>query len=84
MIREVFLEHDADSILSVPLSTTLPAHRLVWTAAANGKFNVKSAYHLARNRDRICAGESSDPLGLHRFWQRLWKAKTPSKVRNFG
>ena len=84
MVREVFLEHDAESILSIPLSTTLPADRLVWTAAANGKFNVKSAYHLARNRDRICTGESSDPSGLHRFWQRLWKAKTPSKVRNFA
>ena len=68
MIREVFLEHDADSILSIPLSTTLRADSLVWTAAANGKFNVKCAYHLARNRDRNCASESSNPSGLHRFW----------------
>lgn len=84
MIREVFLEHEADSILSIPLSTTLLADRLVWIANANGKFNVKSAYHLARNGGRSDDGERSDPSGMHRFWQRLWKAKVPNKVRNFG
>jgi len=84
MIRDVFLEHEVDSILSIPLSTTLPADRLVWIAAANRKFSVKSAYHLARSRDRNGGGESSDPSGMHRFWQRLWKERIPSKVRNFG
>ena len=49
LIREVFLEHEADSILSIPLGTILPADKLVWTAAANGKFSVKSAYNLARS-----------------------------------
>nr|POF09949.1 hypothetical protein CFP56_58251 [Quercus suber] len=84
MIRDVFIDHEADSILSIPLSTTLPADKPVWTATANGKFGVKSAYHLARSRDRNDGGESSDPSGMHQFWQRLWKARIPSKVRNFG
>ena len=51
MIRDIFLEHEADSILSISLSTTLPGNKLVRTATANGKFSVKSAYHLAKNRD---------------------------------
>ncbi|KAK9990725.1 hypothetical protein SO802_025710 [Lithocarpus litseifolius] len=63
MIRDVFLEREANSILSIPLSTTLPADRLVWTAAANEKFCVNSAYHLERNRDRNGGGESSNRLG---------------------
>lgn len=84
IIRDVFLEHEADSILSIPLSPTLPADRLVCTAAANRKFSVKSAYHLARSRDRNGGGESSDPSSMHHFWQRLWKARIPSQVRNFG
>ena len=49
LIREVVLEHEADSILSIPLGTILQANKLVWTAAANGKFSVKSAYNLARS-----------------------------------
>ena len=57
LIREVFLEHEADSILSIPLSTLLPADKLVWTVAANGKFNVKSAFNLARSGEKKDRGE---------------------------
>ncbi|KAL0006956.1 hypothetical protein SO802_008458 [Lithocarpus litseifolius] len=75
---------NADSILSIPLSTILPADELVWTAAANGKFSVKSAYHLARSGKGKERGESSDPSLMKRFWQKLWRAKIPTKVRAFG
>ncbi|KAK4589279.1 hypothetical protein RGQ29_020042 [Quercus rubra] len=74
LIREVFLEHEADSILSIPLGTILPANKLVWTAAANGKFSVKSAYNLAR----------SDSSIMKCFWQKLWRAKVPNMVRGLG
>ena len=36
LIWEVFLEHEVDSILSIPVGTILPADKLVWTAAAMG------------------------------------------------
>jgi len=29
MVQDIFMEHEADSILSIPLSTKLPANRLV-------------------------------------------------------
>ena len=80
MIREVLLEHEANSILSIPLSTTLPADKPIWTASANGKFSVKSAYHIARNGGRSDDGESSNPSGMHKFWQRLWKAQSPKTM----
>ena len=51
MVWDIFLEHEANSILSILLSTTLPGDKLVWIAAINERFSVKSAYHLARNRD---------------------------------
>ena len=66
LIREVFLEHEADSILSIPLSTLLPADKLVWTAAANGKFSVKSAYNLVRSGKKKDRGESSDSSKIGR------------------
>ena len=34
--------------------------KLVWTAAANGKFSVKSAYHLAREGNTRYGGENLD------------------------
>nr|POE69062.1 hypothetical protein CFP56_76076 [Quercus suber] len=67
LIWEVFLEHEADSILSIPLSTLLPVDKLVWAAAANGKFSVKSAYNLARSGEKKDRGESSDSSIMKRF-----------------
>ncbi|XP_030964774.1 uncharacterized protein LOC115986052 [Quercus lobata] len=84
LIREVFLEHEADSILSIPLGTLLPADRLVWTTAANGKFSVKSAYNLARSGEKKDGGESSDSSIMKHFWQKLRRAKVPNMVRVFG
>ena len=84
LIREVFLEHEADSILSIPLGTILQANKLVWTAAANGKFSVKSAYNLARSGEKKDGGECSDSSIMKHFWQKLWRAKVPNKVRVLG
>uniref|UniRef100_A0A7N2LQY1 RNase H type-1 domain-containing protein n=1 Tax=Quercus lobata TaxID=97700 RepID=A0A7N2LQY1_QUELO len=63
-------------------STTLLEDKLVWTAVANGKFSVKSAYHLARKGSRN-GGESSDPSGMRRFWRTIWKAQVPNKEAMF-
>ena len=84
MIQDIFLEHEADSILSISSSTTLPGDKLVWTGVANGRFSVKSTYHLAQNRNTGGRGESSDLSSTKRFWQRLWRAKIPNKIKAFG
>ncbi|XP_023903920.1 uncharacterized protein LOC112015722 [Quercus suber] len=83
LIRDVFLEHETDSILSIPLSTLLLANKLLWTAAANRKFSVKSAYNLARSGEKD-REESLDSSLMKHFWQKLWRAKVPNKVRVFG
>ena len=76
LIQDIFLEHEVDSILSIPLSTTLLVkNKLVWTTVANGKFSVKSAYHLAREGNTRYGGENSDSLGMKRFWKKIWKAQ---------
>ena len=78
------MEHEADSILSIPLSTKLPVDRLVLSAAVNRRFSVKSACHLARNRGIIDRGESSDSSGMRSFWRKLWRTNIPNKIRTFG
>ena len=51
---------------------------------ANGKFSMKSAYNLARCGEKKDGGECSDSSIMKRFWQKLWRAKVPNKVRVFG
>ena len=43
LINSIFLPHDADSILSIPLSVASPVDHKVWSATANGVFSVCSA-----------------------------------------
>lgn len=76
LIQNIFLEHEVDSILSIPLSTTLLVkNKLVWTVTANRKFSVKSAYHLARVGNTRYGGENTDSLNMKRFWKKIWKAQ---------
>ena len=83
LIRDIFLELEVGFILNIPLSTPLPDDKLVWTIVANGKFSLKSTYHLVRKGSKN-GGESSDLSRMRRFWKIIWQAQVPNKVRNFG
>ena len=45
---------------------------------------MKSAYNLARCGEKKDGGECLDSSIMKRFWQKLWRAKVPNKVRVFG
>lgn len=71
-------------IKSIPLSIRNTKDRLVWHFEWNGKFSVRSAYHLARH-DTVLMGVESGRLSLSRgeelLWKRLWGARIPGKVK---
>ena len=48
LIKELFLPHEANSILAIPLTQMQVPDSMVWTATANGVFSVRSAYHVSR------------------------------------
>ena len=50
LVRQVFLEPDVQSILSIPLSSCLPQDRLVWAYTPKGKFTVHSVYKIALDK----------------------------------
>ena len=72
MVDSIFLPHEAKAIKMIPLSVCSPLDKLVWAEMANGKFTIKSAYHLpvkisfSENR-----GSVSDCSLLSRFWRSL-------------
>ena len=47
LIRTLFLPFEADTILRIPLSYSLPDDNIVWLANRRGEFSVKSAYYVA-------------------------------------
>ena len=81
----IFLPHEAKAIKSIPLSVCFPSDRLVWAKTANGKFTVKSAYHLAvRISFSKNGGSALDCSLMRRFWRSLWRLPIPHKVRHFA
>ena len=47
VIRATFLLFEAETILRIPLSQSLPEDKLIWMRNSHAKFTVKSAYHMA-------------------------------------
>ena len=48
VVRSWFLPCDAEIIFSLPLCQSWPEDQLIWHFFADGKFSIKSAYHVAR------------------------------------
>lgn len=85
LIRTLFLPFEADTILRIPLSYSLPDDNIVWIGNRWGEFSVKSAYYVALSTvENLEGGESSTgdtrtPLG-----KKMWQLKIPPKVRIFA
>ena len=47
LVKRTFLPFEADTILSIPLSYSLPNDKLIWTGNKRGEFLVWSAYYIA-------------------------------------
>lgn len=47
LVRSVFLPHEAEAILCIPISPINQAEAQVWAKTPNGIFSVKSAYKVA-------------------------------------
>ena len=84
LVRELFLNFEADIILSIPLSTCMPRDKLVWAATPNGKFTMKSAYWLALVMKRAENESTSGPSGQQQLWRSIWSVDVPNKIKNFS
>ena len=58
---------------------------VVWMHTKNGKYSVKSGYHLARKVMRNDDGVgNSDRVGGQQIWKKIWQLHVPSKIKIFG
>ncbi|KAK9924950.1 hypothetical protein M0R45_033291 [Rubus argutus] len=86
VISELFSKAEVELILKIPLSHSTAEDRLIWHFDTKGRFYVKSGYHIARitedlkNQAFSSSGRSN--LGMP-FWNRIWHACIPPKVRVF-
>lgn len=60
--------------------------RQIWHYEQNGKFSVRSTYHVARcinfsNGDGVTTSSSSSNFAREKLWKKLWSACVPGKVK---
>ena len=83
-VKALFLPFEAETILHIPLSYSLPDDKIVWVGNKRGVFSVKSAYHLAIPIvDKVERSESSNGDYRTLLWKNMWQLKIPPKVRIF-
>ena len=82
-MREEFLPHEAEAIISIHLSTTGTEDKLIWSATSNGCYSTKSAYHLLSNKGELSEPGPSNPTAHKQFWRQLWSQYVPNKIRHF-
>lgn len=82
-IHQCFSETDAAMILKIPLSERRPADKRIWNHTRNGKFSVRSAYHLATTLYSTCGNNLPSTSSDHPSWKQLWGCKLPPKINHF-
>ena len=88
LIRSIFLPHEAEAILSIPISPLYPMDSQVWSKTTNGIFSVKSAYKVAvKYLSDIKVGEDrpgcSDNSKMEATWKVIWSLQCPNKIKHF-
>ncbi|KAH6760569.1 hypothetical protein C2S51_017518 [Perilla frutescens var. frutescens] len=82
-IRTMFCQEEATKVLTIPLSARLPLDRRIWTPSKNGRFTVKSAYHLAVSSFSQISPRRASSSNNPTEWKHLWKIKVLPRVRVF-
>ncbi|XP_042950130.1 uncharacterized protein LOC122282244 [Carya illinoinensis] len=56
---------------------------LTWRCSSNGKFSVRSAYHLQGTIKEDNKGQSSEQPYFSSFWNKLWGIQAPQTTKSF-
>jgi hypothetical protein len=70
-------------ILNIPLSPCLPPDRLIWKDSKDGKFLIRSAYHLGLCLNDLYKRQCSRGLEEKLIWKFLWSLMVPNQVKTF-
>ena len=88
LVKENFIPHDVEAILSIPISPHLPDDSQIWTGTLNEKFTVRSAYHvahkwLAEELNKVDGGSASNSKKMSELWGSIWGLQCQNRVKQF-
>ena len=83
MLNRLFSSREVEAIRSIPISHQGRVDTWGWHFTKDGLFSTKSAYHIEilDAKNKMATSSNTQTSGV---WTKIWKANTPTKVRNFG
>lgn len=82
-VSQYFWNVDAEEILKIRLPYRETEDFISWNPDKNGRFLVRSAYHLALRLASKDESSSSSSICAKNSWDLIWKCEVPHKVKIF-
>lgn len=84
-LKQSVSEQEVKAIIPIPISKLGGTDRLIWHYAKNGRYSVKSGYHVARaiGPASNTSNPSSSFIPPPSFWKFVWNLNIPPKVKHF-
>lgn len=83
IVRDNFIEEEAEMICNLPLSRYRQQDKMIWFPTNTGEFSVRSAYHLEKEHMRSTQGKGSNSTRSRDLWAGIWKLQIPNAARMF-
>lgn len=82
LIQSSFWEVDRGRILAIPIGSIETEDKVVWHYSKDGRFTVRSCYHLI---SQLLNGTSGGMMSGAEYirWKEVWKLPIPPKIRMF-
>ena len=79
-VRAFFYPFEAETILKIPLSYSLPNDSIIWLGNKRSVFTVKSTYYMALPLvEELSLGECLGGDYRAPLWRKMWHLKLPAK-----
>ena len=82
-VRDELLPHEAEAVLSIPLSKRRPEDSLIWQRMKNGVYTTRSAYRMLAEIDTLSKPGQSNPAASNGIWKQIWSLNVPNKIKHF-
>lgn len=83
LIQELFSREESAIICNIPICPQRQQDKLVWVGTKNGVFTIRSAYHMAKDREEDSRRCSSNYDLSHKLWRTVWNVKASTMVKVF-
>ena len=84
LVQQLFLPHEAEIILGIPLRIRCPVDRIIWAHTLSGMFTTSSAYKLLVSCESVSNAGTSNLDIQKKFWKSIWQLRVPHKIKHFA